>query len=65
MGHSKVMVRSCVVEMGVDSDGFFCCDVGFFFFLNLFYFIFNMSFCSGGILVGSGGMVGMVEARWW
>ena len=64
MGHSKVMVRSCVVEMGVDFDGFFYCDVGFF-FLNLFYFIFNMIFCSGGILVGSGGMVGMVEARWW
>ena len=31
--------------------------------MGVFYFIFfSMGFCSGGILVGSGGMVGMVEA---
>ena len=24
-----------------------------------------MGFCSGGILVDNGGVVGMVEARWW
>ena len=39
----------------------FYCDAGFFFF----FFFFNMGFCSNGILVGNGGMVGMVEARWW
>ena len=27
-----------------------------------FYFLFSMGFCSGEILVGNGGMVGMVEA---
>ena len=34
-------------------------------FLMVFFFFFNMGFCFGGILVGSGGVVGMVEARWW
>ena len=24
-----------------------------------------MGFCSGGIMVGNGGVVGMVEAWWW
>ena len=33
-----------------------------FYFLNFFFF--NMGFCSSGISVGSGGVVGMVEA-WW
>ena len=28
-----------------------------------FFFFLNMGFCSSGILVGSGGVVGMVEAR--
>ena len=32
----------------------FCCDVGFYFFI---LFIFNMGFCSGGILVSS--------EQWW
>ena len=32
----------------------------------LFFYLFNMGFCSDGILVGSGGMLGMVEAwLWW
>ena len=31
----------------------------------VFFFFFNMGFCSDGILVGSGGVVGMVEAWWW
>ena len=43
----------------------FCYDVGFFIFYFIFLFFFNMGFCSGGILVGSGGVVGMVEAQWW
>ena len=34
--------------------------MGFYFFK----FFFNMGFCSSGISVGSGGVVGMVEA-WW
>ena len=30
-----------------------------------FFFFFNMDFCSGGIFMGSGGVVGMVEVWWW
>ena len=41
----------------------FCCDVGFYFLFFIFYFF--MRFCSCGILVGSGGVVGMVEEQWW
>ena len=31
----------------------------------IWVFFLSMGFCSSGILVGSGGVVGMVEARWW
>ena len=42
-------------------------DLGFFFFSPVVIGVDQrcLSFCSGGILVGSGGVVGMVEARWW
>ena len=38
-------------------------DVGFFIFYFIILIFFNMGFCSGGILVGSGDVVGMVEVR--
>ena len=31
----------------------------------VFFFFFNMDFCSDGIFMGSGGVVGMVEVWWW
>ena len=41
----------------------FCCDIGFFFF----FFFLIWVFLPVGFwwVVGSGGMVGMVEVRWW
>ena len=89
VGHGEVMARSCVVEMGVDSNGF-CYEfsdgvnpigwtlVGFWIshgwtlvllgFALFFFFFFNMGFfflVGFWWAVGSGGVVGMVEARWW
>ena len=66
---SEVMVRlAWVTVMGLVEIGVGHHMVGWFFWVLpfrcffFFFFSFNMGFCSGGILVGSGGMVGMVEA---
>ena len=40
----------------------FCFLVGVGHGVGFFLLLLNMGFCSGGILVGSGGVV---EARWW
>ena len=60
-GFGEVMARSTWVTAWLAGSSGFCLSVvtlGFFFF-------FNMGFCSGGILVDNGGVVGMAEARWW
>ena len=71
VGHGEVMVFFFFYSRFFCDTGFvtarssiWCCWVsvvtlGFFYF-----FIFNMGFCSGGILVGSGQWA-LVEARWW
>ena len=33
--------------------------------MGVFFFFFSIDFCSGGILVSSGGMVSMMEAEQW
>ena len=69
---SEVMVRlAWVTVMGLVEIGVGHHMVGWFFsvlpfrWFFFFFFFFNMDFCSGGIFMGSGGVVGMVEVWWW
>ena len=71
-GSGEVMARSAwITVMGLVEISMGHHMVGWFFWVLSFrwvfifkIFFFNMGFCSSGISVGSGGVVGMVEA-WW